>query len=66
MLTPQAVQVRDLMKRDGHITRLTAFHYGIANLTARLTELRNYGYYVDCVKKVDANGRTYGSWSLSL
>lgn len=65
MLTKQAKQVLDLMERDGAITRLTAMHYGIANLTARITELRDAGYYVVCVEKRDASNRRYGSWRVT-
>lgn len=65
MLTKQAKQVLNLIQRDGAVTRLTAMHYGIANLTARITELRDHGYDVECYEKRDAAGRRYGSWRLS-
>jgi hypothetical protein len=65
-VTPQAVKVLNLIERDGHITRLTAMHYGIANITARIAELRlDYGINVACEEKVDAEGRVYGSWKLA-
>ena len=63
-MNPQTEQVLNLIKRDGSITRLTAMHYGIANLTARIAELRNWGFDVECQEKRDANGRRYGTWSL--
>lgn len=46
------------------ITRLTAMHYGIQNLTARIADLRNMGWQVDCVEKRDQEGQRYGSFSL--
>ena len=64
MLTKQATQVLNLIKRDGSVTRLTAMHYGVANLTARIAELRDYGYDVECIEKRDASNRRYGSWRL--
>jgi hypothetical protein len=60
----QSQQVLNLIKRDGSITRLTAMHYGIANLTARIADLRREGHAIRCVEKVDAKGRTYGVWKL--
>jgi hypothetical protein len=66
MLTKQARKVLDLMQRDGSVSRLTAMHYGVANVTARITELRDYGYDVECVIKTDANGQKYGSWRLAV
>jgi hypothetical protein len=62
-LTKQAQQVLDLIERDGHITRLTAMHYGIANVTARITELRDAGIMVNCFVAKDADGSRYGRWS---
>lgn len=64
-LTEQGRKTLNLIKRDGRVTRLTALHYGIANLTARIAELREEGYAVDCEIKLDANGRKYGSWFLA-
>lgn len=63
-LTKQGKQVLDLMRRDGRVTRMTALHYGVANLTARIAELRVEGYAVDCSVKLDANGKEYGVWTL--
>jgi hypothetical protein len=64
-LTNQAKKVLALIERDGHLTRLTAMHYGIANITARITELRDAGYPVVCALAKDADGSRYGRWSLS-
>lgn len=68
-LTSQAEQVLDLILRDGRVTRLSAMHYGVANLTARITELRDrldgHGIDVACTEKRDANGHRYGVWSLA-
>ena len=67
-ITPQEQKVLNLMLRDGAVTRLTAMHYGIPNVTARISELRAklepmaYDILVDV--KEDANGNEYGSWSL--
>lgn len=64
-LTEQGRAVLDIIRRDGRITRLTALHYGIPNLTARITELRAEGFAVDCEVKLDANGNKYGSWFIA-
>lgn len=61
----QTAQVLKLMQRDGNVTRLTASHYGIANLTARIADLRvRFGINVQCEKRRDAAGRLYGVWKL--
>ena len=64
-LSPQGQKTLELLQRDGRVTRMTALHYGIPNLTARIAELREEGFPVDCDVKVDANGNKYGSWFLS-
>jgi hypothetical protein len=62
---PQTRRVLDLMIRDGHITRLSAQHYGIANVTARIADLRlRHGHPVRCEVRKDADGRRYGAWKL--
>lgn len=61
-LTKQAQKVLDLIRRDGSITRLTAMHYGVANVTARISELLDAGYDIDRHIKLDAEGRRYGEW----
>jgi hypothetical protein len=63
-ISNQAGQVLHLMMRDGHVSRLTAMHYGVPNLTARVSELRKAGYPIDCEVKLDASGREYGRWFL--
>lgn len=61
----QTAQVLKLMQRDGDVTRLTAAHYGVANVTARIADLRKrYGIKVECEKRRDAAGRLYGVWKL--
>jgi hypothetical protein len=61
----QTMQVLSLLRRDGNVTRLTAQHYGIANLTARIADLRlTHGVNVRCQQRKDAEGRRYGVWSL--
>lgn len=61
----QCKKVRDLLRRDGSITRLTAMHYGIANVTARIADLRlRYGYDIKCDIREDAEGNRYGTWSI--
>lgn len=46
------------------ITRLEAFHYGIANLTARIADLRSLGHMVRCDWRKDARGAEYGRFYL--
>lgn len=53
-----------LMERGRSVTRLTALHYGIMNLTARISDLRNAGYDVRCQWRRDDDGNDYGSFSL--
>lgn len=62
-LSKQSKQVLDLIRRDGRVTRLTALHYGVANLTARIADLRASGFLIDCEVKLDANGKEYGVWT---
>jgi hypothetical protein len=59
----QAARVAEIIKADGGITRLTAMHYGIANVTARIAELRTAGVNVLCEMKKDQNAREYGRWT---
>jgi hypothetical protein len=59
----QAARVADIIDRDGGITRMTAFHYQIANVTARIAELRKAGFQVLCEKRIDGHGKTYGRWT---
>lgn len=62
-VNPQIKKVLQLMLQDGKITRLTAMHYGIANVTARIADIRKrLRIYVDCQEKVDADGHRYGLW----
>ena len=53
-----------MLAQGEEITRLTGMHYGIQNLTARVADLRNMGWQVDCVEKRDQNGQRYGSFTL--
>lgn len=54
------------MLQEGRlVTRVTAMHYGMMNLTARITDLRNAGHKVTCVTEYDADGHRYGSFSLA-
>lgn len=64
VVCPQAARVVEIVKADGHITRLSAAHYGIANVTARLADLRNAGVKVRCISRRDAAGRRYGEWRM--
>jgi hypothetical protein len=55
--------VRFMFHEKRAITRLSALTgLGIANLTARITDLRDAGYQVDGVIKVDLRGRSYISY----
>lgn len=62
--TPQTRKVLKLLER-GHLTRLTAMHYGVMNLTARIADLRNLGWTVDCNVKRDSEGNRYGRFTLA-
>lgn len=61
-ISKQGKKVLELLRRDGYITRLTALHYGVANLTARIAELRVIGLNIGCDVRLDANGKEYGRW----
>ncbi len=52
-----------LVERKGALTRVTAMHYGIMNLTARITELRQAGYRIVCTNKKDGFGNRYGEFT---
>jgi hypothetical protein len=60
----QQLQVLNMIKGDGNITRLHAAHMGIQNVTARIAELRKLGYKIEAVPKQDMHGRSYSSWTL--
>jgi hypothetical protein len=53
------------MKSGRSVTRVTAFSYGVMNLTARIADLRNGGYDVKCDNRVDCDGSRYGSFKLA-
>ena len=55
--------VRFLFHEQRSITRLSALmSLGIANITARITELRDLGYEIDSQIKVDMQGKKYVSY----
>lgn len=55
--------VRFLFHERRAITRRTAMiDLGIANLTARITDLRKAGYVVESETKVDMRGHQYESY----
>lgn len=65
MMDRQTLQVLKVMRRDGQITRLSAAHYGIANVTSRIADLRiRHGVNVQCDLKRDAEGARYGAWRI--
>ena len=56
--------VRFMFHENRSITRLTALtSLGIANLTARIADLRDAGYLVAGEIKVDMRGQKYVSYS---
>lgn len=59
---PQTQKVYNLLSKGEHLTRVTAMHYGIMNLTARVADLRNAGVKVLCNIKHDHDGNRYGSF----
>lgn len=55
--------VRFLFHEKRSISRLSALTgLGIANLTARITDLRDAGYEIDTIIKTDMRGRQYASY----
>lgn len=60
----QTQKILKMLKDGKTITRLIAMHYGIMNLTARISELRSVGYDVKCRMKKDEQGREYGEFYL--
>lgn len=62
---PQTQKVFNLLKNGQHLTRLTAMHYGVMNLTARITDLRQAGVSIRCDLKYDHDGNRYGSFYLA-
>jgi hypothetical protein len=61
----QLAFLRRHLAQGNTITRLQGMHYGIANLTARIADLRNEGWQVDCEWRQDAEGAEYGVFSLT-
>lgn len=53
------------MQAGRTVTRLTAMHAGVMNLTARIADLRALGHDVKCTMKTDMEGREYGEFSLA-
>ena len=64
-MSPQTRKVYDLLKSGRSLTRLIAMHYDIQNLTARISELRNGGYKINCVRRRDVLGQRYGEFHLA-
>ena len=60
----QNQKILKMLHEGKKITRLKAMHYGIMNLTARISELRNAGYDIRCRMRTDADGREYGEFYL--
>lgn len=52
------------MLRRGEVTRLAAITAGIANVTARIADLRARGFDVVATMNTDTLGRRYARWSL--
>lgn len=53
------------LKSHGHLSQLEALGvYGIYRLAARVHELKAKGVPIDSVRKQDANGKTYASYSI--
>ena len=53
------------MRAGRSVTRLTAMHSGVMNLTARIADLRAAGHNVICTMKTDMDGNEYGDFSLA-
>jgi hypothetical protein len=65
-LSPQACLVLEMLRTDGYVTRLTAQHAGVPNLTARISELRAFGINTEVTKHIDPLGRKYSRWNLTV
>jgi hypothetical protein len=64
-LAPQTQKLLTILEAGRSVTRVTAMHYGIMNLTARIADLRNAGFTVVCTTKRDVDGNRYGEFSLA-
>lgn len=64
-MTPQTKQTLDVLKKDQGITIMTAMHYGITNLSARLSDLKDAGFEVVREQKKDLRGQKYSRWYLT-
>jgi len=60
----QTQKLLSQMRAGRSVTRLTAMHSGVMNLTARIADLRNQGHNIVCTWKKDMEGREYGEFSL--
>lgn len=63
--TSQNGKLLSQMQAGRSVTRVTAFSYGVMNLTARIADLRNGGYDVQCDNRVDHDGSRYGSFRIA-
>lgn len=63
-LSPQNTLVLDMLKEGQSLTHLQAIAYGIWSISSRVSELRKAGFKVKSVRKADALGRPYVSYSL--
>lgn len=64
-LSKQARLVLRSLEAGRSVTRVTAMHYGVMNLTARISELRNAGYEITCTMRRDVAGDRYGEFVLA-
>lgn len=64
-LSAQNRLVLDILLRDNYITRVAAAHYNIANVTARISELRSAGFDIPAHTYHDLRGRRYARWVMT-
>jgi len=60
----QNQKLLEYLKRGGKVTRWNALlDLGIANITARITDLRSQGHAI-MTTMISRDGKRYGKWSL--
>lgn len=57
-------KVLNILKRDGHITRMIATHYNIGCVRKAISDLRKANFNILTDKRTDNEGNKYTRWVL--
>lgn len=62
-MTKQTFQVLEML-RNGPINRIDAYKAGVLNVTARISNLRDLNYEIDCIY-IKTHKPRFGTWVLT-